>query len=147
MGLWIYPDTSQDHPDHSDLATCTTMVEFDQERYKYFQDFPLRYTAEQPIAVPVQAFFFMNASNKLGCIHSNGLSGYQIVKEQCKRCRGTFLCKRCPGTCHLAVRQSRSIRCIHDESRDNIDSIMKPVTAPRTPHIPLLPRQRRQNRR
>ena len=81
MGIWIYPDTSQDHPDHSDLATCTTMVEFDQERHKCFQGFPHRDTAEQPIAVPVQVFFFMNASNKLRCIHSNRLNGYRIVKS------------------------------------------------------------------
>jgi len=42
----------------------------------------------------------MNASNKLGYIH-NGLGGYQIVKEQCKRCRGTKSCLRCPGTYQL----------------------------------------------
>jgi len=74
------------------------MVWFDQERYKCFQGFPHQDTAEQPIAVPVQAFFFMNTSNKLGCVHGNGLGGYQIVKEQCKRCPGTKTCKRCRGT-------------------------------------------------
>ncbi len=45
----------------------------------------------------------MNVSNKLGCIHGNGLRGYQIVEEQCKRCLGPRMCKRCPGIYQLVI--------------------------------------------
>ena len=101
MVIWIYPGTNQNRPDHNDPTTCTTRVWSDQERYRYCLGFLPHGISEQPIRVPVQAFFFINASSKLGCTHGNGLGGYQFVKEQCKRCRGTKSCLRCPGTYQL----------------------------------------------
>ena len=75
---------------------------FDPWRYKCFRVFLPHGTSEQLIAVLVLVFFFMNVSNKLGYIHGNGLKGYQIAEEQCKRCLGPRMCKRCPGTYQLS---------------------------------------------
>ena len=101
MGVWIDPDTSRDHPDHSEQATCRTTLSSDQGTDKYFPGLGSSRIAQWPIVVPVQLFFFMNTSNKLRGIHLTRLGRDQIVKERCPRCRGTTSCLRCPGTYQL----------------------------------------------
>lgn len=56
------PETNYGNQICNDPAIYKAMALFDQVKYKYFQGFLLLNIFEQPTAVLVQPFFFMNTS-------------------------------------------------------------------------------------